>query len=131
MSVAILEDRKGYYEVLEATQRGDLCITQWITWFLNTLNKAIESTLKNIEQTVAKTNYWFKKDQTRLNGQQVKVLNKLLDGQFEQGISASQYQKVAKVSRATATRHLSDLQTLDYIKKTSAGGRSTRYKIAK
>ena len=50
---------------------------------------------------------------------------------FEQGISASQYQKVAKVSRATATRHLSDLQTLDYIKKTSAGGRSTRYKIAK
>ncbi|MCK8137851.1 Fic family protein [Pseudoalteromonas sp. 2CM28B] len=131
MSVAILEDRKGYYEVLEATQRGDLCITQWITWFLNTLNKAVESTLKNIEQTVAKTNYWFKKDQTRLNEQQVKVLNKLLDGQFEQGISASQYQKVAKVSRATATRHLSDLQTLDYIKKTSAGGRSTRYKIAK
>ncbi len=87
--------------------------------------------LKNIEQTVSKTNYWFKKDQTRLNEQQVKVLNKLLDGQFEQGISASQYQKVAKVSRATATRHLSDLQTLDYIKKTSAGGRSTRYKIAK
>lgn len=130
MSVAILEDRKGYYEVLEATQRGDLCITQWINWFLNTLNKAVEYTLKNIEQTVAKTNYWFKKDQTRLNEQQVKVLNKLLDGQFEQGISASQYQKVAKVSRATATRHLSDLQTLGYIKKTSAGGRSTRYKIA-
>lgn len=131
MSVAILEDRKGYYEVLEATQRGDLCITQWINWFLNTLNKAVEYTLKNIEQTVAKTNYWFKKDQTRLNEQQVKVLNKLLDGQFEQGISASQYQKVAKVSRATATRHLSDLQTLGYVKKTSAGGRSTRYKIAK
>lgn len=131
MSVAILEDRKGYYEILEATQRGDLCITKWIIWFLNTLNKAVAHTLKNIEQTVFKTNYWFKKDHTRLNEQQVKVLNKLLDGQFEQGISASQYQKVAKVSRATATRHLSDLQALDFIKKTSAGGRSTRYKIAK
>lgn len=131
MSVAIHEDRRGYYEILEATQRGDLCITKWIIWFLNTLNKAVEHTLKNIDQTVFKTNYWFKKDQTRLNEQQVKVLNKLLDGQFEQGISASQYQKVAKVSRATATRHLSDLQALDFIKKTSAGGRSTRYKIAK
>ena len=131
MSVAILEDRRGYYEILEATQRGDLRITKWIFWFLNTLNKAVEHTLKNIEQTVFKTNYWFKKDHTKLNEQQVKVLNKLLDGQFEQGISTSQYQKVAKVSRATATRHLSDLQALGFIKKTSAGGRSTRYKIAK
>ena len=130
MSVAILEDRKSYYEVLEATQRGDLCITQWVKWFLCTLNNAIHHTLNNIEQTIFKTNYWASKDQTKLGGQQVKVLNKLLDGQFEQGISASQYQKVAKVSRATATRHLSDLQTLGFLTKTAAGGRSTRYKIA-
>ncbi|QCU76345.1 Fic family protein [Pseudoalteromonas distincta] len=130
MSVAILEDRKSYYEVLEATQRGDLCITQWINWFLRTLDNAIHHTLNNIEQTIFKTNYWASKDQTKLGEQQVKVLNKLLDGQFEQGISASQYQKVAKVSRATATRHLSDLQTLGFLTKTAAGGRSTRYKIA-
>ncbi|ALQ10508.1 MULTISPECIES: Fic family protein [Pseudoalteromonas] len=129
MSVAILEDRKSYYEVLEATQRGELCITKWIKWFLRTLNNAIHHTLNNIEQTIFKTNYWASKDQTKLGEQQVKVLNKLLDGQFEQGISASQYQKVAKVSRATATRHLSDLQTLGFIKKTAAGGRSTRYKV--
>jgi len=130
MSVAILEDRKNYYEVLEATQRGDLCITKWVKWFLCTLNNAIHHTLNNIEQTIFKTNYWASKDQTKLGEQQVKVLNKLLDGQFEQGISASQYQKVAKVSRATATRHLSDLQTLGFLTKTAAGGRSTRYKIA-
>ena len=130
MSVAILEDRKNYYEVLEATQRGELCITQWVKWFLCMLNNAIHHTLNNIEQTIFKTNYWASKDQTKLGGQQVKVLNKLLDGQFEQGISASQYQKVAKVSRATATRHLSDLQTLGFLTKTAAGGRSTRYKIA-
>lgn len=129
MSVAILEDRKSYYEVLEANQRGELCITKWIKWFLRTLNNAIHHTLNNIEQTIFKTNYWASKDQTKLGEQQVKVLNKLLDGQFEQGISASQYQKVAKVSRATATRHLADLQTLGFIKKTAAGGRSTRYKV--
>ena len=39
------------------------------------------------------------------------MLNRLLDGGegFEDGISAAQYQAVAKVSKATATRHLSDL----------------------
>lgn len=38
--------------------------------------------------------------------------NRLLDGgarSFENGISAAQYQSAAKVSKATATRHLSNL----------------------
>jgi Fic family protein len=40
-----------------------------------------------------------------------------------------QYQKVAKVSRATATRHLSQLVAMGCLLKTDAGGRSTRYVI--
>ncbi len=60
-----------------------------------------------------------------------KVLNRLLDGDFEPGINASQYQKVAKVSRATATRHLAFLVESGCLQKTEAGGRSTRYVINK
>ena len=82
-----------------------------------------------IEQTVAKTNYWRNVDQTKLSTEQVRVLNRLLDGDFELGINSSQYQKVAKVSRATATRHLAYLVELGCLSKTDAGGRSTRYII--
>ena len=67
-----------------------------------------------------------------LSEEQRKVLNRLLDGGengFEQGISASQYQKVAKVSKATATRHLSDLLEKECIIKLEGGGRNTRYQI--
>ena len=49
------------------------------------------------------------------------MLNRLLEvgeNNFEHGISASQYQAVAKVSKVTATCHFSEL---------AAGGRSTRY----
>lgn len=46
-----------------------------------------------------------------------------------QGISASQYQKVAKVSKATATRHLADLLEKGCIEKLPGGGRNTRYQI--
>jgi Fic family protein len=63
---------------------------------------------------------------------QRKVLNRLLDGGengFEHGISASQYQKVIKVSGATATLHLTDLLEKGWIVKLEAGGRNTRYKI--
>jgi len=65
-----------------------------------------------------------------LIAEQVKVLNRLLDGEFELGISSSQYQKVAKVSRATATRHLAQLVQQGCLIKNDAGGRSTRYLLA-
>ncbi len=129
MSVSILERRKAYYEILEDTQKGEQDITLWLVWFLDTLNDALLKTLSTIEQALSKTNYWRRVDQTQLTSEQVKVLNRLLDGEFELGISSSQYQKVAKVSRATATRHLSQLVGMGCLLKTDAGGRSTRYII--
>ena len=108
-------------------EKGDLDITNWLVWFLDTLLCALESAIDSIEQTVFKTNYWRKIDQTKLTTEQAKVLNRLLDGDFELGINASQYQKVAKVSRPTATRHLVALVELGCLEKSEAGGRSTRY----
>ena len=130
MSVSILERRKSYYAILESTQKGGLNITAWVLWFLDTLNDALLNTLGTIEQTLSKTNYWRRVDQTQLTTEQVKVLNRLLDGEFELGINSSQYQKVTKVSRATATRHLSQLVKVGCLVKTDAGGRSTRYVVS-
>lgn len=67
-----------------------------------------------------------------LSAEQAKVLNRLLDGGengFEEGISAAQYQAVAKVSKATATRHLAELLDKGYLIRLPGGGRSTRYQI--
>lgn len=129
MSVSILERRQAYYEMLETSQKGELNITTWLIWFLDTLNASLHKSLNDIAQTVSKTNYWQRVDQTLLNHEQIKVLNRLLDGDFINGISSSQYQKVAKVSRATATRHLAQLVEQEFLVKADAGGRSTRYLI--
>ncbi|MBW8186091.1 Fic family protein [Shewanella nanhaiensis] len=134
MSVTVLERRQAYYEMLETSQKGELDITTWLVWFLDTLNASLQKSLDDIAQTVAKTNYWQRVEQTlsgkKLTTEQVKVLNRLLDGEFELGISSSQYQKVAKVSRATATRHLAQLVEQKCLVRTDAGGRSTRYLLA-
>ncbi|WP_233078140.1 Fic family protein [Rheinheimera soli] len=130
MSVAILQRRRSYYDILEQTQRGDLDITPWLLWFFDALKSAIEQVLQDIEQNLAKTRFWQNADHSRLNKEQIKVLNRLLDGDFADGISGSQYEKVAKVSRATATRHLVQLVEQGCLVRTEAGGRSTRYKIA-
>lgn len=128
MSVGIMANRKSYYEILEQTQKGNTDITPWLIWFFTTLNKTFDGVLNEIDQTVFKINFWRNVDQTQLTKQQVKVLNKMLDGDFADGINTSQYHKVAKVSKPTATRHLAALVTEKCLVKSGAG-RSTRYKL--
>lgn len=133
MSASILEDRAGYYRILEASQKGSLDITAWLQWFLNTLLNSLEQALARIDRVLAKARFWQAHRDQALSAEQIKVLNRLLDGGergFEEGISAAQYQAVAKVSKATATRHLSDLMEKGCLVRLPGGGRSTRYQIA-
>lgn len=132
ISPSILNKRKSYYEILEQTQKSNSDITNWLIWFLDTLNDSLDTTLKQIQQTLLKSQFWQRFSNLDLHEGQRKVLNRLLDGGengFEHGISASQYQKVAKVSKATATRHLTDLLEKECIIKLDGGGRNTRYQI--
>lgn len=132
MSAALLERRKDYYQILEKTQRGDLDITHWLAWFLETLDSTLQTSLDKIDCTLVKPRFWQRFHDVGLLPEQTKVLNRLLEGgesNFEQGISASQYQSVAKVSKATATRHLADLVAKGCIEKLAGGGRNTRYKV--
>jgi Fic family protein len=130
MSASILDDRAGYYRILEAGQKGTLDISAWLQWFLGTLLKSLEQALARIGRVLAKARFWQTHRSQILSAEQIKVLNRLLDGGergFEEGISAAQYQAVAKVSKATATRHLGDLLEKGCIVKLPGGGRSTRY----
>ncbi len=132
MSASILDDRAGYYRILETSQKGGLDITAWLQWFLGTLLKSLDQALARIDRVLAKARFWQTHRTQALSAEQIKVLNRLLDGGergFEDGISAAQYQAVAKVSKATATRHLSDLVEKGCLARLPGGGRSTRYQI--
>lgn len=133
MSASILEDRAGYYRVLEASQKATTDITDWLEWFLKTLLRSLQQAMARIESVLSKARFWQTHRQSPLTAEQTKVLNRLLDGGergFEHGISAAQYQAVAKVSKATATRHLSELLEKGYLKRLPGGGRNTRYQIS-
>ena len=132
MSASILEDRSGYYRVLENSQKATLDITEWLEWFLQTLLRSLQQAMARIESVLGKARFWQAHRQSGLSAEQAKVLNRLLDGGergFEDGISAAQYQAVAKVSKATATRHLTELLAKGCLNRLPGGGRSTRYQI--
>jgi Fic family protein len=138
MSASILSVRQDYYQILESTQRGGVNLTPWLVWFLQTLLHTLQQAMQRIDRVLAKARFWQQHRDVSLSVEQIKVLNRLLNGDllsekpgagFEGGISAAQYQSVAKVSKATATRHLADLVDKGCLLKLPGGGRSTRYQI--
>ncbi len=128
MSAQIRVERKGYYDVLEKTQKGDLDITKWIKWFLNCLINALKSTDKILSRVLQKADFWNKHSKTIINERQKKVLNKLLDG-FEGKLTSMKWAKIAKCSKDTAIRDINDLIKKDVLQKEAAGGRSTNYEL--
>ncbi len=132
MSTTILVNRNDYYKVLERSQRQTTDITMWLLWFLKTLDSSIQAAINKIDQTLAKSLFWQAFQDSELSKEQIKIINLMFDEKdnaFEQGISAAQYKKITKVSKATATRHLSDLLDKGCFEKLPGGGRSTRYQI--
>lgn len=132
LSASIMRRRKEYYDILEHTQSDSLDITAWLSWFLDALIDAMQQGQHRFDRVIRKARFWQLHAQTVLNERQVKVLNRLLDSwgeEFLDGINASKYGSVGKVSKATSTRELSDLVAKQCLAKLPGGGRSTRYTL--
>ncbi len=129
MSSSILENRSEYYRMLESTQRSGVEITGWLQWFVDTLNQAVEQSFDQVEITLQKRRFLDEIESSRLNEKQLKMINRLLDGDFSEGLSARHYASACKVSKATATRHLADLVQHKVLVPLKGGGRSMRYKL--
>lgn len=81
--------------------------------------------LLRFNRVLRKTRFWQCHSQTVFSEREIKALNRLLDGQGEEfvdGISASKYGSLAKVSKATATHELTDLQKKGCLVKLLGGG---------
>jgi len=112
ISNSIKDDKKGYYDSLEKTTKGNIDITLWLEWFLNTLLKSLQNAKNNFDLILQKTRFWDTHRNTIFNEKQMKVLNKLLDigsENFEGGINTRKYASITKTSKATASREIKDL----------------------
>jgi len=129
LSRAIEADRAGYYSALKQAQRS-ANVSDWVSWFVQTLLFAQEQTEREIEFTLKKTKL-FDRVRGQLNDRQAKVLRRMLeegpDG-FRGGMSAKKYMAIAKTTKPTATRDLQDLVAKNIFVSFGAG-RGTRYQI--
>jgi Fic family protein len=128
MSAQIRQERKSYYDILEATQKGELDITEWLEWFLNCLDRAFDRADTILAAVLAKARFWKTHANQVLNDRQRMMIERLLDG-FEGKLNTSKWANITKSSQDTALRDIDDLVEKGILKKDAAGGRSTSYSL--
>ena len=128
MSAAILRNKKEYYDILEYSGKHGLDITQWLIWFLQTMEDAISTAMSNTQRVLQKSLFWQQHSSTPLNERQIKIINRLWDG-LEGKLNTSKWAKMAHCSSATALRDIQDLVAKNILRDTGESGRNVNYTL--
>lgn len=126
MSAQIRAERDAYYDMLEATQKGDLDITDWLLWFIGCLDRAFDGAERVLEAVIRKARLWSLWGDIPLNARQRPMIDRLLDG-FTGKLTSSKWAKLTKTSQDTAARDIADLIAKGILRRDEAGGRSSGY----
>lgn len=132
LSRLLLDRRTEYYDALNSAQRGTLDVTDWMVWFMTAFRLSCEHAQSMVLDARARSAFWRSASVFALTDRQRKVLTRLVEagnGGFLGGLTADKYVKLTGVSKATATRDLSELLAHGLLN-VSGTGRATRYTVA-
>jgi Fic family protein len=128
MSAQIRQERKAYYDMLEATQKRDMDITPWLRWFVECLGRAFERAEDVLANVFRKARFWEHHAGAGFNQRQRDMLDRLLSG-FEEKLTSSKWAQLQKCSQDTASRDIDDLIRHGILAREAGGGRSTSYAL--
>lgn len=128
MSSQIKKEHKAYYDMLEATQKGDLDITNWLLWFLGCFSRAVEGAETTCAKVLRKAKFWQKHAGEAFSERQQLMLNKYLDG-FEGNLTARKWATITKHSLPTAQRDIKDLVERGILRQNPGGSKNTSYDV--
>jgi Fic family protein len=133
ISSQIMEDRKGYYNILEKCSKSDNTdLTEWLVWFLRCFGRSIQRSDKIIHNVLAKADFWQEHARTELNERQRKIIDRIMEagpGNFKGGLTTRKYVIIAKTSRATAFREISDMLDKKILCQLPGKGRNVHYDL--
>ena len=128
ISSQINKDKKHYYDILEKTQHGDGDITEWISWYAETLSTALDEADNLVSTILNKSFFWQKVSTVSLSHRQTDILNLFLDG-YEAKITSKTWASLGKCSKDTAIRDIQDLVAKDILREDIPGAKRPSYSI--
>lgn len=129
LSAQIESERNAYYGQLEKQQRQTLDITDWLSWFLSSLERAITHAEQVLSHVLFKAQLWDKINQEPVNTRQRLIINLMLESHFKGYMNTSKYAKLAKCSNDTALRDIQALKARAILIQNASHGRSTSYRL--
>jgi len=129
LSDQIESERKTYYQQLEKQQHATPDITPWLSWFLDCLGKAITQSETTLNRVLYKAQLWNTINQQPVNDRQKRIINRMLEDNFEGFMNTSKYAKLAKCSNDTALRDIQALKQRGIFIQNPGSGRSTSYRL--
>jgi len=128
-SAQIMRERKDYYQILEAVQKGSKTLSYWYSWFINMFSNALQNSQEIIASVFRKAEFWNIYKDIHLNERQRKVVQKMLEiGVFEGGLTTRKYVAMTKTSTPTAAREIAYLYKKNILRQYGQG-RSVRYDL--
>ncbi|MBO4653953.1 MAG: Fic family protein [Bacteroidales bacterium] len=130
MSAQILKKRNEYYDLLEDAQKGNGDITEWLVWFLHTMEQALSESELLVQKAIRRNQFWDSVSKLSFNERQRKILELLLED-FKGNLTSGKWAKICHCSTDTALNDIKDLLQKGILDKAEEGGRSTNYKLVK
>lgn len=128
ISSQINKDKNHYYDILEKIQHGDGDITEWISWYANTLSTALDEAETIVTTILNKSFFWQKASSVAFSQRQTDILNLFLDG-YEAKITSKTWASLAKCSKDTAIRDIQDLIGKNVLREDIPGAKRPSYSI--
>lgn len=127
MSKQIRIEQKAYYDILEATQSGDLDVTDWLIWFLRCYANAVDGAHTTLASVLRASRFWASHAAVNFNERHRKVLRMVFHG-YEGNITSKNWARLTGASKETAVRDIAELVGQNVLQPQGAG-RSTHYQL--
>ena len=128
ISSEINRDKNHYYDMLERTQHGDGDITDWLSWYLHTLQRSIQEANTLVSTVLNKSIFWMHAASVPMTERQTQTLNRFLDG-YEAKITSKNWADLNKCSKDTANRDIQDLVQKGLLREDMLGAKRPSYSI--
>ena len=129
VSTVIARHRVAYYDEINEASRS-LDWTNWAAFFIPVLTELLTDFLSAMRFVAAKRDYLTRYERHFTDRARKVILRMFEDGEqgVRSGLSAAKWMRMAKVSKPTATRELSELEKTGALAATGAGPQ-TRYRL--